>query len=67
MSRRGCSLPANASGLDSHRASIRRRLGQVGDTVLGVPSQCCVVKHVLRAAHAYNLRVHSDHSDRQQN
>jgi hypothetical protein len=29
MSRRGCSLPANASGFDPHRASISRRFGQV--------------------------------------
>jgi hypothetical protein len=29
MSRRGCSLPANASGFDSHRASISSRFGQV--------------------------------------
>jgi hypothetical protein len=29
MSRRGCSLPANASGLDPHRASISSRFGQV--------------------------------------
>jgi hypothetical protein len=30
MSRRGCSLPANASGVDPHRASITSRFGQVG-------------------------------------
>jgi hypothetical protein len=29
MSRRGCSLPANASGVDPHRASITSRFGQV--------------------------------------
>jgi hypothetical protein len=29
MSRRGCSLPANASGFDPHRASIISRFGQV--------------------------------------
>jgi hypothetical protein len=29
MSRRGCSLPANASGFDPHRASISSRFGQV--------------------------------------
>jgi hypothetical protein len=29
MSRRGCSLPANACGLDPHRASISSRFGQV--------------------------------------
>jgi hypothetical protein len=29
MSRRGCSLPANASGADPHRASISSRFGQV--------------------------------------
>jgi hypothetical protein len=29
MSRRGCSLPANASGFDPHRASISSRSGQV--------------------------------------
>jgi hypothetical protein len=29
MSRRGCSLPANASGVDPHRASISSRFGQV--------------------------------------
>jgi|EP01049_Picozoa_sp_SAG25_P008393 hypothetical protein len=28
MSRRGCSLPANASGFDPHRASISSRFGQ---------------------------------------
>eukprot|EP01047_Picozoa_sp_COSAG01_P024904 COSAG01_NODE_1554_length_9930_cov_19.371478_6_plen_276_part_00 len=28
MSRRGCSLPANASGFDTHRASISSRCGQ---------------------------------------
>jgi hypothetical protein len=27
--RRGCSLPANASGLEPHRASISSRFGQV--------------------------------------
>jgi hypothetical protein len=30
MSRRGCSLPANASGFDTHHASISSRFGQVG-------------------------------------
>jgi hypothetical protein len=29
MSRRGCNLPANASGVDPHRASITSRFGQV--------------------------------------
>eukprot|EP01047_Picozoa_sp_COSAG01_P021537 COSAG01_NODE_1252_length_11052_cov_503.195380_7_plen_114_part_00 len=29
MSRRGCSLPANASGFDPHRALISSRFGQV--------------------------------------
>jgi hypothetical protein len=29
MSRRGCSLPVNASGFDPHRASITGRFGQV--------------------------------------
>jgi hypothetical protein len=29
MSRRGCSLPANASGFDPHRASITSRIGPV--------------------------------------
>jgi hypothetical protein len=29
MSRRGCSLPANVSGCDPHRASISSRFGQV--------------------------------------
>jgi hypothetical protein len=29
LSRRGCSLPANASGFDPHRASISIRFGQV--------------------------------------
>jgi hypothetical protein len=29
MSRRGCSLPANASGLGPHRASLTSRFGQV--------------------------------------
>jgi hypothetical protein len=29
MSRRGCSLPANASGVDPHRASMSSRVGQV--------------------------------------
>jgi hypothetical protein len=29
MSRRGCSLPANASSVDPHRASITSRFGQV--------------------------------------
>eukprot|EP01047_Picozoa_sp_COSAG01_P032578 COSAG01_NODE_2361_length_7832_cov_12.919447_3_plen_88_part_00 len=29
MSRRGCSLPANASGFEPHRASISSRFGQV--------------------------------------
>jgi hypothetical protein len=29
MSRRGCSLPANASGSDPHHASITSRVGQV--------------------------------------
>eukprot|EP01047_Picozoa_sp_COSAG01_P049927 COSAG01_NODE_4995_length_4559_cov_6.424439_2_plen_108_part_00 len=28
MTRRGCSLPANASGFDPHRASITSRFGQ---------------------------------------
>jgi hypothetical protein len=32
MSRRGCGLPANASGVDPHRASISRRFGQVWET-----------------------------------
>jgi hypothetical protein len=31
MSRRGCSLPANVSGFDPHRASITSRFGQVDD------------------------------------
>jgi hypothetical protein len=31
MSRRGCSLPANASGFEPHRASITSRFGQVFD------------------------------------
>jgi hypothetical protein len=31
MSRRGCSLPANASGFDPHRASLTGRFGQVND------------------------------------
>jgi hypothetical protein len=35
MSRRGCSLPANASGFDPHRASITSRFGQAtGDVVV---------------------------------
>jgi hypothetical protein len=29
LSRRGCSLPANASVFDLHRASISSRFGQV--------------------------------------
>jgi hypothetical protein len=29
LSRRGCSLPANASGVAPHRASITSRFGQV--------------------------------------
>jgi hypothetical protein len=31
MSRRGCSLPANASGFDTHRDSISSRSGQAAD------------------------------------
>jgi hypothetical protein len=31
MSRRGCSLPANASGFDPHRASVSSRFGQVSE------------------------------------
>jgi exoribonuclease R len=34
MSRRGCSLPANASSFDPHRASITRRFGQVEEWML---------------------------------
>jgi hypothetical protein len=33
MSRRGCSLPANASGFDPHRASITSRFGQVHEVL----------------------------------
>jgi hypothetical protein len=34
MGRRGCSLPANASGFDPHRASISSRFGQVSVAAL---------------------------------
>jgi Ca2+-binding EF-hand superfamily protein len=38
MSRRGCSLPANASGIDPHCASITSRFGQVhGDATAAAP------------------------------
>jgi hypothetical protein len=53
MSRRGCSLPANASSVDAHRASITSRFGQVD---LPVPGdnlrlyEALVSRAVLRAA-----------------
>jgi hypothetical protein len=53
MSRRGCSLPANASSVDAHRASITSRFGQVD---LPVPGdnlrlyEALVRRAVLRAA-----------------
>jgi hypothetical protein len=34
MSRRGCSLSANASGFDPHRASVTSRFGQVCDDIV---------------------------------
>jgi hypothetical protein len=34
MSRRGCSLPANASGFEPHHASIISCFGQVSDALL---------------------------------
>jgi hypothetical protein len=40
MSRRGCSLPANASGFDPHRASITSRFGQVTLQLCGTGESC---------------------------
>jgi hypothetical protein len=47
MSRRGCSLPANASGVDPHRASISSRFGQASSrssASAAAPARrrCCV-------------------------
>jgi|EP01047_Picozoa_sp_COSAG01_P062730 hypothetical protein len=39
MSRCGCSLPANASGFDPHRASVTSRFGQVVWHMLGTGEQ----------------------------
>eukprot|EP01047_Picozoa_sp_COSAG01_P010331 COSAG01_NODE_434_length_17079_cov_11.829270_24_plen_180_part_00 len=46
MSRRGCSLPANASGFDRHRASITGRFGQVLR-----PCRAAAVRHLGRGGH----------------
>jgi hypothetical protein len=54
MTRRGCSLPANASGFDPHRASITSRFGQVVldlDAVLVAP----LVLACVGAAHTLNF------------
>jgi hypothetical protein len=61
MSRLGCSLPANASGVDPHRASITSRLGQVvsgrrrvGDVTLSEHRELCA-EHLLLHSATINL------------
>jgi hypothetical protein len=51
MSRRDRSLPANASGLDSHRASITGRCGQVfGPALIHRASAAQMAKHTKQDA-----------------
>ena len=66
MSRRGCSLPANASSFDPHRASISSRFGQVAKDALAFvvsvvdgQNRARVEQALATITRSYNLRVRS--------